>query len=415
MKITLLKIHTLFILKMAIEFRFPDVGEGIKEGEIVKWHVKEGDEVKTDQVLGEIETDKAVVDIPAPQAGRILKILVKQGQKVKVGEVMLVIGKKGEKYVPGKSAKDEKKIEAGKGKPGKAYGVVGELEVAPEGETLAMPRTRRIAEELGVDLSQYQGVVREGDLMKKAGQEKPSVPLVKKKYDMYGYIDRIPLKGIRKVIAEKMSEAQRIVPLVTHMDEIIMDELSKVREEKKKEAEKQKIKLTYLPFIIKALILSFKDHMIFNSIIEGEEIIIKKYFNIGVAVDTPDGLMVPAVKGADQKDIFQLASEIEILADKARRRKIDPADLHGGTFTITNIGSVGGKFFTPIVNYPETSILGLGRMDDKVFFEDGKIIVRKTLPVSFSFDHRIADGGSASRFLNQLKEHLENPRTLKLD
>lgn len=402
---------------MTYEFKFPDVGEGIKEGEIVKWHVKEGDEVKADQVLGEIETDKAVVDIPSPQAGRVLKILVKAGQKVKLGEVMIVIGKKGEKYVPGKSAKDEIKEEKraiGKGKPGKAYGVVGELEVAPEGETLAMPRTRRIAEELGVDLSQYKGIVREGDLMKKAGQEKPSVPLVKKKYDMYGYIDRIPLKGIRKVIAEKMSEAQRTVPLVTHMDEVIMDELSKMREEKKKEAEKQKIKLTYLPFIMKALILSFKDHMIFNSVIEGEEIIIKKYFNFGVAVDTPDGLMVPAVKGADQKDIFQLASEIEILADKARKRRIDPADLHGGTFTITNIGSVGGKFFTPIVNYPESAILGLGKMEDKVFYEEGKVIVKKMLPISFSFDHRVADGGSASRFLNQLKEYLEKPVLLKL-
>ncbi len=401
---------------MPFEFKFPDVGEGIKEGEIVKWLVKEGQEVKVDQVLGEIETDKAVVEIPSPQAGRILKILVKTGEKVKVGQVMVVIGKKGEKYAPGKHGEENEEESKGlisvkKGKPSKAYGVVGELDVAPEGEVFAMPRTRKIAEELGVDLSKFKGVVKEEDIIKKEVIKKP---LIKKKYDMYGYIDRIPLKGIRKVVAQKMSEAWRNVPLVTHMDEILMDSLIAYREEKKKIAEKKKIKLTYLPFIVKALLGAFKEHMQFNAILEDDEIIIKKYFNIGIAVDTPEGLMVPVIKGADQKDIFQIGAEIESLSDRARKRKIDPADLHGGTFTITNIGSVGGKFFTPIVNYPESSILGLGRMENKVFYEEEKIVVRKVLPISFSFDHRISDGGSAARFMNVLKDLLENPKKLRV-
>ncbi|MBI2448813.1 2-oxo acid dehydrogenase subunit E2 [Candidatus Pacearchaeota archaeon] len=395
------------------EFKFPDVGEGIEEGEIVEWNVKEGDTVKSDQVIGKVETDKAVVDIPSPKSGKILKILVKTGQKVKVGQVMIVIGEKGEKYSPLHRASQVTKKE-----PKKAYGVVGELEVAPEGEVLAMPRTRKIAEELGIDLSKFEGVVKEEELgspLHRASQETESKkPLVKKKYDMYGYIDRIPFKSIRKAVAQKMSESWQNVPHVTHMDNIIMDELIKLRDEKKKLAEKKKIKMTYLPFIVKAVLEGFKKFPILNSSLEENEIIVKKYFNIGIAVATDEGLMVPVIKGADKKDILQIAQEIEELAEKARKRSIDLADLKGGTFTITNIGSVGGKFFTPIVNYPESSILGLGRMEDKVFYENNKVIVKKILPVSFSFDHRIADGGTVSAFMNLVKELLENPKKLKV-
>ncbi len=387
---------------MPFEFKFPDVGEGIEEGEIVEWDVKEGDSVKADQLIGKVETDKAVVDIPSPKSGRVLKILVKPGQKVKVGQVMIIIGERGEKYVPGKTTET----------PKKAFGVVGELEVAPEGEVLAMPRTRKIAHELGIDIGKIGGYVKEDDLGKKPSGESKK-PFVKKKYDMYGYIDRVPLKGIRRATAQKMSESWQNVPHVTHMDIIVMDELIKLREERKKIAEKKKIKLTFLPFIIKAVIEGFKQYPIFNSSLGEDEIIIKKYFNIGIAVATDDGLIVPVVKIAEKKDIFQLAKEIEELADKAKKRKIDLADIQGGTFTITNIGSAGGKFFTPIVNYPESSILGLGRMEDKVFYENGKVIVRKVLPVSFSFDHRIADGAQAAGFVNLIKSLLENTKKLK--
>ena len=407
---------------MPFEFKFPDVGEGIEEGEIVEWNVKEGDNVKADQVIGKVETDKAVVDIPSPKSGKILKILVKPGQKVKVGQTMIVIGEKGEKaHSIGHRSDEESKAEqkiVRKKEPAKAYGVVGELEVAPEGEVLAMPRTRKLAEELGIDLSKSKGFVREEELGKGKEIKKPSEtevkkPLVKKKYDMYGYIDRIPFKSIRKAVAQKMSESWANVPHVTHMDNIIMDELIKLREDKKRIAEKKEIKLTYLPFIVKAVIEGFKQFPILNSSLEEDEIIVKKYFNIGIAVSTDEGLMVPVIKGADKKDIFQIAQEIEEFADKSRKRSIDLADLKGGTFTITNIGSVGSKFFTPIVNYPESSILGLGRMEDKVFYENNKVVVKKVLPISFSFDHRIADGATASAFMNVVKELIENPRKLK--
>ncbi len=400
---------------MPFEFKFPDVGEGIEEGEIVEWNIKEGDNVKVDQVIGKVETDKAVVDIPSPKSGKILKILVKAGQKVRVGQTMLVIGEKGEKAhsIGHRSVEESKSEEKISKEPKKAYGVVGELEVAPEGEVLAMPRTRKIAEELGIDIGKFKGVVREEDIASRE-VKKEAEPLVKKKYDMYGYIDRIPIKSIRKAVAQKMSESWTNVPHVTHMDEIVIDELIKLREDKKKIAEKKKIKLTYLPFIVKAVIEGFKQYPILNSSLEEDEIIVKKYFNIGIAVATEDGLIVPVVKGADKKDIFQIAKEIEEFADKSRKRQIDLADLRGGTFTITNIGSVGGKFFTPIVNYPESSILGLGRMEDKVFYENNKIVVKKVLPISFSFDHRIADGATASAFMNVVKELLENPRKLKV-
>ena len=397
---------------MPFEFKFPDVGEGIEEGEIVEWNVKEGDNVKADQVIGKVETDKAVVDIPSPRSGRVLKILVKPGEKVKVGQVMVVIGEKGEKYAPRKQIAEEKM--RSKKEPAKAYGIVGELEVAPEGEVLAMPRTRKLAEELGIDIGKFKGVVREEELGKKPSETEAKKSLVKKKYDMYGYIDRIPFKSIRKAIADKMSEAWHNVPHVAHMDEIIMDNLIALREDKKIIAEKKKIKLTYLPFIVKAVIEGFKQFPILNSSLEEDEIIVKKYFNIGIAVATEEGLLVPVVKGADKKDIFQIAQEIEELADKSRKRNIDLADLKGSTFTITNIGSVGGKFFTPIVNYPESSILGLGRMEDKVFYENNKVVVKKVLPVSFSFDHRIADGAQAAGFVNLIKSLLENPKKLKV-
>ena len=390
---------------MTFEFRFPDIGEGIEEGEIVEWDVKEGDSVKADQILGKVETDKAVVDIPSPRAGRILKILVKAGEKVKVGQVIVVIGEKGEKYEPGKSEKSEQKK-----MPGKAYGVVGELEVAPEGEVLAMPRTRKIAEELGINIGKFKGFLKEEEL----GNTEKEKSLVKKKYDMYGYLDRIPLKGVRKAIAKKMSESWSNIPHVTHMDEIAMDELIKIREDNKKTAEKKKIKMTYLPFIVKAVIAALKEYPVFNSSLEDEDIVIKKYFNIGIAVATEEGLMVPVIKIAEKKDIFQIAKEIQEFGDKAGKREIDLAELKGGSFTITNIGSIGGKFFTPIINYPESAILGIGRMEDKVVGDNGKVIIRKVLPISFSFDHRVADGAAAAGFVNLIKELLENPKKLKV-
>ncbi len=362
---------------MPYEFKFPDVGEGIQEGEIVKWLVKKGDKVKEDQVLGQIETDKAVVDMPSPKSGTILQINFKEGETVKVGQVMVIIGDKNEKV-------SEKVIEQKKGQA-----VVGSLEEAKE-----------IGAFKFIQKSSSQPQVQ-------TETQKPQL-LVKRKYDLYGYIDRVPMKGIRKATAEKMSLANTNVAHVTHMDEAYIDKLVELREKDKKISDKKKIKLTFLPYITKALIKALKEFPLINSSIEDNEIIVKKYYSIGVAVDSEDGLVVPVVKIADQKDIFTIAKEIEKLANDVRTRKVNIMDLKGGTFTITNVGSIGGLFATPIVNYPETAIIALGRMYQKPVVINDKIEIKQVLPFSITFDHRVVDGAYVARFSNKFKECLEN-------
>ena len=417
---------------MAYEFKFPDIGEGLTEGEIVRWLVKEGDEVKEGQPLVEVETDKALAEIPSPKTGVILKILAKEKEIVKVGQVIVVFGEKGEAFA------------APPPRP-KSVGVVGELEEAPE-EILATevkpkvekpvlvsehiqatPAVRALAKELGVDINKVQGTGPEGRVLEKdvrpfaEGKEKPveevKKPTKVKKYDLYGYVDRIPLRGVRRSIAKAMVKSKYTAPHVTAMDEADVTALWKIREKEKKMAEKKGIKLTILPFIIKAVIAGLVEHPYLNASLddENEEIILKKYFNIGVATDTPEGLMVPVVKNAKDKSILQLAQELTQLAEKARNRTIDLADLKGGTFTISNYGALGGIYATPIINYPEVAILGVGKIKDTPVVRDGKIVVRKILSLALSFDHRVVDGGEGARFLNTVIAHLEDPDLILLE
>jgi pyruvate dehydrogenase E2 component (dihydrolipoamide acetyltransferase) len=417
---------------MAYEFKFPDIGEGLTEGEIVRWLVKEGDEVKEGQPLVEVETDKALAEIPSPKTGVILKILAKEKEIVKVGQVIVVFGEKGES------------LAAPPSRP-KSVGVVGELEEAPEevpvaparvqvakpafvsGHVLAAPAVRALAKELGVDIDQVKGTGPEGRVLEKDVRQaaevkaKPAeeVKEVKKvkKYDLYGYVDRIPLRGVRRSIAKAMVKSMYTAPHVTAMDEADVTELWKIREKEKKAAEKKGIKLTILPFLIKAVLAGLGEHPYLNASLddENEEIILKKYFNIGLATDTPEGLMVPVVKNAKDKSILQLAQELTQLTEKARNRTIDLADLKGGTFTITNYGAVRGIFGTPIINYPEVAILGIGRMKETPVARNGKIIVRKILPLTLSFDHRVVDGAEAARFLDTVISHLEDPDLILLE
>lgn len=436
---------------MAYEFKFPDVGQGITEGEVVKWHVKEGDSVKEDQVVVEIETDKAVVEVPSPKTGIIIyRHKSSEGQKINVGDVMVVIGSKGEKYVPGK-AQDitETTAAAAAGKVTKkpekkdAGAVVGALPGSMaelEKGVFVMPAVRRLAAELKVDLSRVKGTgpggrITENDVRKAAGQpavissikaaataveakkanEEPQMK-VTKKYDLWGYVRREPLKGVRKATADKMVQATTKAAMVTHMDEADVTDLAAVREKEKKSAEKKGIKLTFLPYVIKAVVKSLKkpEHNVVNSILdeEAQEIVIKDYYNIGFAVATDAGLLVAVVKGADQKGLMVVAKEAQELAEKARTRRIDIADMQGGSFTISNLGSIGGTFFTPIINFPEAAILGLGRMVDKPLVKDGKIVIRKIMPLSLTYDHRLIDGAQAAAFLNTIKNYLENPNSL---
>jgi len=421
---------------MAVEFKFPDVGEGITEGEIKKWLVKEGDKIKEHDVLAEVETDKAIVQIPSPASGKILKLYHKEGDTIHVGEVMATIGSPGEN-IPEKPAQVKQPVI-------KPAGVVGYLEEAPEEEheaiqklqkelkpkievpILATPATRRVARETGVDLSKIKGTglggrITEEDVRKFAQSagvhaEHPGVTVVKK-YDLYGYVDRIPLKGVRKAMAKRMVESATKIPHVTSMDEANVTELWNLREREKKIAELKGIKLTFLPFIIKSCVHALKEHLYVNSTLddEHEEIVLKKYYNIGIAIDTDDGLIVPVIKGANNKSILQIAQEIQELAEKTRNRTIDLGDLKGGTFTITNYGSIRGNWGTPLINYPEVAILGVGRIFEKLDIKGGKVFVSKILPLSLSFDHRLIDGAYAARFMQTLIEHLEDPDLILIE
>src|SRR3989344_4890767 len=412
---------------MPKEFKFPDLGEGIEEGRIVRWDIKEGDKVEEHQAVGEIETDKAVGEIPSPFSGTILKINFKEGETVKVGEILFVVGEKGETL----------RQAQGKMRPA---GAVGYLEEAPEEPSevkppqvppsplrkeptiLTTPATRKLAKELGVDLVKLiptgiGGRVTEQDVRKasKGVEVKPPQIVVKRKYDMWGYVDRIPLKGIRRAIARHMIESVSHAPHVTIMDEADVSELIKLKEKEKSKAEAQGVYLTFLPFIMKACLGAIRNFPLLNSTLdeENDEIIVKKYYNFGFAVDVDgEGLVVPVVKGVDLKSIFDIAKELKDLSDKARQKKLDLQDMRGGTFTITNFGSIGSSFATPIINYPEVSILGLGKIKEKPVAEKGKIFVKPILPLSLAFDHRVLDGAYAVRFLNLLISILQNPENL---
>ena len=401
---------------MAKQFRFPDVGEGIVEGEIVRWLVKEGEEVKADQTLAEIETDKAVVEMPSPYAGRVLKLHFREKAVVKVGQVLVTIGEKGEAVPEAGAAAEAPVAEARAGTPSGAAAQAGP---APQ----ATPKVRKLAQELGVDLAAIQGTgpggrITEDDV--KAAKEKPPEKKreikVKSKYDLYGTLQRIPLRGVRRATAKHMRESLDKAAHVTHCDEADATKLVALREVMKPEAEAKGIKLTYLPFIVKAVVEALKLHPTLNAVLDEEEqeIVVKKYYNIGIAVDIPDGLIVPVVKMAEQKSVFDIAGEIQNLAKAAKDRTLDLADLKGGTFSITNIGVIGGYAATPITNYPEVAILASMKIEDRPRVENGAVVVRKTIPLCLAFDHRVNDGAEAARFAKDLIRFLEDPEKLPL-
>jgi pyruvate dehydrogenase E2 component (dihydrolipoamide acetyltransferase) len=404
---------------MAKEFRFPDVGEGITEGEIVRWLVKEGDEIKADQALAEIETDKAVVEMPSPYAGTVLKLHFKEKDLVKVGQALVTIGEKGE--VPAEAAPAASVAAAPRAVPAPAA-----IAAAPErpGEVLATPKVRALAKELGVAIGSVHGTgpggrVTEDDVRAfgQAPAEMKAALKVKAKYDLFGSLERIPLRGVRRATAKKMRESLDHAAHVTHCDEADAGRLEALREKMRPEVEAGGAKLTYLPFIVKALVEALKLHPTLNATLDEDEseIVVKKYYNIGIAVDVPDGLIVPVLKMADQKSIAAIAAEIQALAKAARERTLDLADLKGGTFSITNVGVIGGDFATPIINYPEVAILATMRIGDRARVAGGSVVVRKTLPLCLAFDHRVVDGAEAARFTKDLVRFLEAPESLPLE
>ena len=392
---------------MAKEFKLPDVGEGISEAEVVHWLVREGDTIKEDQELVQIETDKALVTLPSPYAGKVAKLHGNEGDVLKVGEVLVTI--EDEEAKPAVAAQERPRQDRGT--------VVGNLEEAGENEARptvqAIPAVRALAKELNIDLAKIRGTgpggrINREDVERAAAKISPPA---REETDSYGPVERVPLRGLRRTIAKHMTEASRRVAHVTIWEDSDITDLEKVRAKERKVAEEKGIRLTYLPFVIKAVIPALKAHPRLNASLDDERglILLKKYYSIGIAVDTPDGLMVFVIKDADQKTILELAKEMGVLAEKATARKIQLSELKGSTFTITNYGVFGASYGTPIINYPEVAILGIGKIEDKAVIREGQIAIRKIMPLSLVFDHRVIDGVEAGGFLSVAIQHLEDP------
>lgn len=389
---------------MPYEFKFPDIGEGTVEGEIVKWFVKEGAEVKEGQSLVEVMTDKVNVEIPSPAEGIVLRIMVGEGQIVKVGETLIVIGKPGEKII-------ETPIETDRAKPSEVKPIQVSSKPTEE-KVLATPAVRKLARDMKVDIRMIKGTgsggrITEEDIRKYATTQVSSIAIERE------HVERVPIRGLRRRIAENMVKSLQTSAQVTHIDEADVTELVTLRGNLKEEAAKRGVKLTYLPFIVKALVASLKHYPYLNSSIDEKqsEIILKKYHNIGMATATEQGLVVPNIKNADSKDIYQLATEIESLTSKAKEGKLNLEDIQGGTFTITNVGSIGGLLSTPIVNYPEAAILAVHKIVKKPVVKNGEVRIRDMVYLALSFDHRILDGAMAADFMNTLISYLEKPES----
>ncbi len=396
---------------MSFNFILPDLGEGIAEAEIRKWLVKEGDAVEEHQAVVEVETDKAVVEVPSPKKGTVLKIARQEGETAKVGEVLMVIGEAGEKIE--KPTPVEKK--PGAEERPKSVSVVGVLPEEEETVVLATPAIRAFAKEQGVDLEKVRGSGPGGSITRedvlKASKRPP------KAEDQYGAVERMAIRGVRKIIAKNLVSAQKIMASVTETDEADITDLWDLREKEKKQLKDKGIHLTFMPFFIKAVQHALMDFGTFNASVdeEREEIVVKKYYNIGVAVDTPEGLIVPVVRNVEKKTVRELATELQELSLKARERTIKLEELKGSGFTITNYGTYGSTFATPIINYPDVAILGTGKISDKPWVKGGKIAIRKVLPLSLTFDHRVNDGAAAAKFLTKLVGFLEDPASLFIE
>lgn len=461
---------------MVTKFQFPDVGEGIHEGELISWRIAEGDKVEIDQVLAEVETDKAVVEIPSPVAGTILKLYVKAGDTITVGQVLVALGKPGEP-IPDDEKPTPKKTPPPKApEPEDAGSVVGAipdslpLSVSTPSLTdepqdllsaldtarlptsikaltsqprdpatslaraLALPSTRRLARDVGVPLERIIGTgpngrITDDDVRRYAEDHghtfvAPQTSISTGTFfggtlseDEYGLTEAIPLKGIRRATARRMVEAVSTAVLVTHTDDVDVTELYALRKAEKEKAANLGIKLTYLPFVIKAVIIALKKHPALNSSLDEDvdEIRYKRYYNIGVAVDTADGLIVPVIKNADRLPLYELAKVINDFVEKATNRTINLADLRGGTFTITNVGVYGGIYATPIVSPPQAAILATGAIRQRPRVIDDEIRIRHVLPLSLAFDHRIIDGAEAARFTNTVRDYLEQPARIFID
>ena len=441
---------------MAYKFRLPDIGEGIHEGEIVKWFVKPGDKIEEDTVLAEVQNDKAVVEIPSPVEGTVEKVLVEEGTLTTVGTVLLEIdapgyedlelhGHKEDEEAANTEAQVQATAEDGK-KVEKAPVVEQKepetkaVEADSPARVIAMPSVRKFARDNGVDIKSVAGTGKNGRVLKedieafKNGGAKEDA----EKVDVSSAIDenstetvtstpvelqgefpetREKMSGIRRAIAKAMVHSKQTAPHVTLMDEVDVTELVAHRKKFKAIAAEKGIKLTYLPYVVKALVSTLREFPEFNRSLDDatQEIIQKHYYNIGIAADTDKGLLVPVIKHADRKSVFAVSDEINQSATKAREGKLASNEMKGASCSITNIGSAGGQWFTPVINHPEVAILGIGRISEKPVIKNGEIVAAPVLALSLSFDHRMIDGATAQHALNHIKRLLSEPELLLME
>jgi len=434
---------------VAFEFRLPDIGEGIHEGEIVKWFVKAGDTIEEDDVLAEVQNDKSVVEIPSPVSGTVEEVLVDEGTVAVVGDIIVKIDAPDAEEMQFKgnhsddSSSEEPKEEAAKEESASSQesqpaASTQDAEVDENRTIKAMPSVRKYARDNGVNIKAVAGSGKNGRITKEdidahlnggatqatsnesaastseettTAAATQSVP----EGDFPETTEKIP--AMRKAIAKAMVNSKHTAPHVTLMDEIDVQQLWDHRKKFKEIAAEQGTKLTFLPYVVKALVSALKKYPALNTSFNEEagEIVHKHYWNIGIAADTDRGLLVPVVKHADRKSIFQISDEINELAVKARDGKLTSDEMKGATCTISNIGSAGGQWFTPVINHPEVAILGIGRIAQKPIVKDGEIVAAPVLALSLSFDHRQIDGATGQNAMNHIKRLLNNPELLLME
>ncbi len=429
-------------------FHFPDIGEGITEGKILEWYVEKGSSIKEGESVVKMETDKVVADIPSPKTGTIVQRFGSVGDVINVDDPLVEIeieGVEGEAAVD--EAKDKPKAASQENVEEEHFGVVGSLEVAgdgaflpssdegstteakPEGKkrrkALATPVARAMAKDFGIDINEVPGTGPGGRVTKKdirryhesgsAAAETKAASTQTTGLDDGTRIE--PISQIRKTIARNMAISKQTIPHMSVFEEAEVSRLVTLRGRYKSDFAAEEVKLTYLAFVIKAVALALRHHAVLNAQLdmENEQIIYKNGIHIGIAIDTEDGLVVPVIRHADHQTIRTIAEQIQTFADKARDRQLTLEDMKGGTFTITNFGSIGGLHAVPIINHPQTGILGTGRLFEKPVVSNGDVTVGRIMPLSLTVDHRIVDGGETTRFLNRVKRYLEDPAAMLLD
>jgi pyruvate dehydrogenase E2 component (dihydrolipoamide acetyltransferase) len=441
---------------MAFDFYMPDIGEGVVEGEIVGWKVKEGDRVKLDQPIVEVMTDKATVELPSPRAGTIKKINYKDGEICPVGKVLVVIDEEGAAAASEGNGKKPPAViveEPPRGRPttaqvmhskvaqnvpvtmptsgssssGSAIQVIDAT--ADRARVLATPATRRLARQLGVEIGRVPATGKHGRVttddvkrFKDSPVSAQSGGVAAKAFQPMaiakgGDEERIPLRGIRKKIAESMTRSVHTAAHFTYVEEIDMTELVLVRERAKARATERGVKLNYLPFIVKAVVSGLKKWPMLNASLDEttQEIVRKKYYHIGIAAQGPQGLAVSVVRDADKRSIFDLSREIDRLGEAVRGGSASREELTGSTFTISSLGKLGGVLATPIINFPEVAILGVHKIEERPAVRNGQIVARHLMNLSISVDHRLADGWDGAMFLQDVKALLEDPTTMFME